>query len=274
MICMNRAIGLAAMLIGLTLLAMNLYGLTQDLRPGGLTSEHMRFGERDQVLSQTEFNEQVVRKRGESDAGYADRLVAVIADGMAHIDWERYPIDQFHQRVPIWENYILWAMSWLTPIPEYDRYNFVDISRSIARGIGICGGASMLMSELLADEGIEHRMVTVPGHVMIEARIGSNWQIYDPDFGVATGLSVDEAMADAIGFAEAYRSAGRYDAGVTVVIDGLARSHRYWDGVSHFVTKKYYFEKIAYLLKWFMPFVFVSAALLHFRFVADRIIKR
>jgi hypothetical protein len=30
-----------------------------------------------------------------------------------------------------------------------------------------------------------------------------------------------------------------------------------WDGVEHFMTKKYYFEKLAYLLKWPTPIIFI-----------------
>ena len=38
---------------------------------------------------------------------------------------------------------------------------------------------------------------------------------------------------------------------------------KYWNGTSHFITKKYYFEKIAYVVKWALPLsLFFIAAIL------------
>jgi hypothetical protein len=39
------------------------------------------------------------------------------------------------------------------------------------RGIDICGDASMIMSQILERNGIESKIVTFPGHVVVAATI-------------------------------------------------------------------------------------------------------
>jgi hypothetical protein len=52
-------------------------------------------------------------------------------------------------------------------IPEYERYHFSNPYNSIERGIGICGDASILMSQMLEKNGIEADILTFPGHVVV-----------------------------------------------------------------------------------------------------------
>ena len=39
------------------------------------------------------------------------------------------------------------------------------------RGVGLRGDASMLLSELLTREKIKNKIVTLPGHVMVEGTL-------------------------------------------------------------------------------------------------------
>lgn len=254
----KRLFAFCAYLVGFVLLAVNVYGLTQSLRPDDLHPPYLRFGGNDLKLNEDQFREQVSRRPDESDLGYANRLTTVIADGLAHVHWPKYPIDQFNQRVPIWENYILWSMSYITPIPEFKRYHFTTPDKSIERGIGICGDASILMSRMLDKSRIENRIITIPGHVLVEAKINGEWSAFDPDYGVVIGRSASMASLEPAVVKTLYLSSGhtRYDA--DFVASRLQENIRYWGGVDGFIGKKYYFENFAYIAKWFLPLALLS----------------
>ena len=254
----SSSIGIVMMLAGIALMLINLYGLTQSLRPGGIESEHLRFREIDQTLSQEEFELGVQPLPGESKLDYADRLTTTIAKGLAHIHWERYPVDKFHQRVPIWENFLLYGMSVFTNIPEYDRYHFVSPEKSIERGIGICGDASMLMSGLLDRHGIESKLITVPGHVLVMADIDGQSYVYDPDYGASFGSDVHLSGSHHEALMQVYLEAGHSDLEAFYIAQRVMGPPTVWEGVEHFVTKKYYFERLSYPLKWLIPITLLA----------------
>ena len=243
-----------SILVGLLLLAINVYGLTQSLRPEGLVPDVLRFKENDLKLPQQGFLEQTRREPHETKEDYANRLTKVIADGLAHIHWEYYDPDIYHQRVPLWENYILYLAGALTPIAEFERYHFTIPEKSIERGIGLCGDASMLLSELLNREGINNSIISIPGHVMVEADYGSQKQLLDPDFGVPLQNELTYYVRKPETLVQEYESYGYFNNGELLIKRGiLEEQYQYWDGASHFVTKKYYFERASYILKWVIP---------------------
>lgn len=252
--------------IGTCLLLMNLYGLTQSLRPEGLTPDVLRFGVNDISINHEELKSRIKKKVNETDELFARRITYDLAAGIAHIDWQEYDPDKYHQRVPIWENFILHIIGVLSPIPEFERYHFTDPQRSIERGIGICGDASMTLSGLLDANKIENKIVSFPGHVMVEAYIGNKTYLLDADFGVVLNNGIDyyKNASDEL-ISDFQSQLGRKGDGELVVAKGIkAGKIQHWDGTEHFVTKKYYFEKAAYILKWFIPFVLlVISFILH-----------
>lgn len=250
---MRSMFGVACLSLGLVLMNLNLYGLTRDLRPDGLVPPHLRFGERDLRTELPAFKAGVERRADESDERYVERLTQVIADGLAHVHWKRYDPDRFHQRVPVWENYILYLMGVITPIPEFERYHFSSVEKSMERGIGICGDASILMSQLLSRERIENEIINFPGHIVIEATVGGEQRVYDPDFGVVLSRSAQE-MIQSPGEAVAVYEASGFAAGEVAFLNrAFEEGFRRWQGPEHFITKKFYFEKVAYFLKWGLP---------------------
>ncbi|EAQ98914.2 hypothetical protein [Congregibacter litoralis] len=250
---------------GLVLLSLNFFGLTQNLRPEGLTPDVLRFGERDLLLSQNELEEEIVRGEQETDAEFLNRVTHSIADGMAHIHWERFDANRFHQQVPVWENYILWGMRYITKIPEYERYHFSNVEKSIERGIGICGDASILLSQILTTEGISNQIVSMPDHVIVVARLGDQEFLLDADFGVVAAISLNEAMLHPARLIAAYAAEDKYDSTVSEFTQALTHTNQRWDGPQAFITKKYYFEKLAYFLKWTIPALLLLVALFLFR---------
>lgn len=240
--------------IGFFLLSLNLYGLTQTLRPSEITEDSLRFGDGDQKLTYGEFVAGIRKIENEGDADYVKRLTHVIADGIAHIHWGKYHPEKFHQRVPVWENYILFAMGHLSGIPEFERYHFTQIEKSVERGIGVCGDAAMLMSLLLDKVNIENEIVSMPGHVMISAKLDHGVVLADPDFGVFLNNSPDYFMKNRNEFLKSYFNAGfQYNGAEAVYNSFMSKKHKRWAGVEHFVTKKYYFERISYVFIWLLP---------------------
>lgn len=249
-----RFFSVASFLLGLILLAVNLYGLTKSLRPEGLSPEVLRFSQNDLTLSKDDFFNSSLRISAETDYQYATRLTHVISDGMAHVHWERYDPNQYNQTVPVWENFILHLMGRFSGIPEFERYHFTIPEKSIERGVGLCGDASMLLSELLLREGISNKIITVPGHVMVEISTGGESILLDPDFGVVLRHDVATYLASPEQLEQEYNLNGFTNNGEQVVSDGIRSGKvKYWNGSQHFVTKKYYFERVSYLLKWLIP---------------------
>ena len=97
--------------ISIALISLNIWGLTQTMDLGNIEVESLRFKDADVTLSKDSMRSQLLRLKGESEPDYAKRVTKVIASGIAHVHWERYSPARYHQTVPIWENYILYALS-------------------------------------------------------------------------------------------------------------------------------------------------------------------
>lgn len=245
------------LIVGLLMLIINSYGLTKTLRPHSFEAEHLRFGANDITLALNEYQQLVQRQAQESNKEYSFRLTEVIAKGTAHIHWEQYAPEKFNQLVPVWENWLLYLMGKLSGIPEYERYHFVTPEKSIERGIGICGEVSMLMFSLLQREGISASILTYPGHVVVGAEIDGNKFVFDPDFGVVINGSPTDMISNPGLFEGQYLDAGYTVSDEAFFRNAYAQKPIEWDGPRHFITKKYYFEKISYWMKWVIPSLFI-----------------
>ena len=250
---------------GVILILINLYGLTKPIAPQNLKEENLRFSN-DQTLSFESALDNITWLDSDTPDSYADRINNTIAQRLAHVHWTRYAPSRFNQRIPIWENFILYSMSYLTNIPEYERYHFANPYRSLERGIGICGDASMIMSQLLDDNSIENQIITFPGHVVVSVKLESGRQwLYDPDFNVTLPYTVEEVNRNSRLISPFYYDKGYSNKEVSNLVNKYGLEYKVWDGVSHFITNKYYFEKAAYVFKWLMPIGFILIGLYLFR---------
>lgn len=266
----SALVGALCLVCGTLLLLINIYGFTQQLAPSSITTDNLRFKENDVTMTKSSFFENLPRKTGESDKEFAERLTHAIAATIAHIHWLDYPPAQFNQRVPIWENYILYFMGAFSGIPEYERYHFANPEKSIERGIGICGDTSMILSQFLQREGIENKILTFPGHVIVEADFGTHKQLLDADYGVALAQGMNFYRDNPDEFIRSYRAAGFINDAEEYLAQGIQQSVTYWNGTQHFITKKFYFEKIAYWLKWIMPFCMIFLGVLLYRSIRPK----
>ncbi|MBU3017177.1 hypothetical protein KO519_05625 [Paraglaciecola agarilytica] len=246
---------------GIILTSINLYGLTQEIRPKGLVEENLRFANDEPIIYEQAIKE-VEKLPEENNEEYASRLTKVVSKSIAHIHWnEEQNPHRFNQQIPIWENYFIFLMSKVTSIPEYQKYHFADYRRSLKRGIGVCGDASMVMSQLLNKNGIPNQILSYPGHVVVAAKMDDQRELlFDPDFGVAVPYTVKQVSASPDLIKPLYIAAGHTVGDANTISRSLGGDIERWNGVTHFITNKYYFEKVAYWLKWPFPiFLFCIA---------------
>lgn len=245
-------------IIGSGLLAVNFYGLSQSIRSEGLETSPSRF-ENDFSLSYEESLMAIKKRDNETEKEFLKRLTFVISQSLLHIHWDKEKdTSKFNQHIPIWENYFLYFMGVFTDIPEYKKYHYADYKRSLKRGIGICGDASMVMSGILDENNIENKILAYKGHVVVKA-ISSDGeeQVYDPDFGVTIGVSPQELKNNKTLVLDEYQSLGYSKEEAMALYRSYSLGHSEWDNVKHFITKKYYFEQFAYALKWPFPLLLI-----------------
>lgn len=248
---------LGLFLSGIILLLINTYGLSQDIRAEITSNQGLRF-KNDFPEDYNKTITLIEKKSDESDIEYARRVNSVISRGLAHIQWLEYEPEKFNQIIPIWENYFIYFMGKLSNIPEYQRYHYADYRRSLKRGIGICGDASMVLSQTLEKESIDNKIVSFPGHVVTRVNFSDGKEFtYDPDFGVVLPYSINEIQLKPSIVVKHYVDKGYTKEESISLAKIYAGELKVWDGVSHFITKKYYFEKIAYALKWPLPIALV-----------------
>lgn len=252
------------LIVGTALLAINIYGLFQPLRPAIFFNDELRFAN-DQPISFQESLLQIPKNKGESQLGYVIRMNELVAKSLAHIHWLRYEPQKFNQLVPIWENYILYAMGRYTDIPEYQRYHFANYQRSLKRGIGVCGDAAMILSQILNKQKIDNKIISFPGHVLVEAQITPDKSlVLDPDFGVVLPMSLTQLNQEPTKTTAFYLEQGYTANDIKLLLNEYNKPYKAWDGVKHFITKKYFFEKISYFLKWPLPIALILISLLFF----------
>ncbi len=258
--------GLATTVVGLALLALNLYGVFfASLRAPDAV------GYRDFAGSVTlPYAESVARLEAIPD-GDAVSLVTqatrVIHEGIAHLDpadVARFGPDRLHMTVPVWENYLLFALAYLKP-DTYRDYEFCSYRRTLERGVGRCGQQSLALVDFLSRRGLPTGFVDLGGHTVATADVGKgDWILLDPDYGAVIPFSIAQAEKapesvipyywnDQVVRRQAYRV---FDAQDNKVMIG---------GPSARWKRACPIEQVAYLLKWLLPGVLVFSGVLLLR---------
>jgi hypothetical protein len=244
-------------LLGLTLTMVNVYGLFHDVRSSRLNTEPSRFPN-DVSLNYEQSMHEIQPTADEPDIDYAHRMTNVISQSLAHIHWnEEADTTRYNQLIPVWENYFLYFMGKFSGIPEFEKYHYASYQRSLKRGIGICGDASMIMSQLLDKQGIKNQILSFPGHVVVAANIEGQEKVFDPDFGVAIPFSPEQIKTAPTQIFQHYKDMGYSSREIQGLMRAYNLGFKRWDGVKHFITNKYYFEKVAYGLKWPFPIILI-----------------
>lgn len=262
---MKKNITKVLFMAGIILLAINITGLFKTLRnPDLYTLENTiknRIG--DVKIQYPDIKEQLKRKEGEPDKDFMVRVNSLIHDGYAHY-WKKEGIEKFHMRVPVWENYLLYAASYINPA-RYERYEFSNYKKNLERGVGVCSGHSIVVKGILKENGINAELLDVGGrHVVVRAALGDSAIMLDPDFGVVVPFDTAALTANRELAREPYsRMADLYypeakEPYTTELMVEIFGNHKHVYDVNN------RFEYFSYWAIWFIPLLLMLPFLLAF----------
>jgi len=176
-----------ALVLGVILLGVNIYGLFKSMRNPAIYTEEVTLRNRigDVTIEYPEIKDLLKQEDGESNVDFAVRINKVVNDGFAHY-WRGEGIRKYHLRVPFWENYLLNLASYINP-KRYERYEFSNYKKNLERGVGLCSTHSTVVKGVLLEHGIKAELLDVGGHhVVVRAEFDNNTAyMLDPDFGIA-----------------------------------------------------------------------------------------
>lgn len=182
---------------GIILLLINITGVFRSLRNPELYDEEKTLKNRigDVTIRYPDIKDSLQRKAGENNRDFAVRVNRVVNNGFAHY-WKDEGIEKYHLRVPVWENYLLYAASYLNP-GKYKRYEFSNYKKNLERGAGLCSSHSIVVKGVLKEHGIPAELWDIAGHVVVRAQVEDTAAcILDPDFGIVVPADTAEIQAN------------------------------------------------------------------------------
>ena len=259
-----RTLNRLLFLFGILLLGFNTIGLFKSLRNPEIYREENNLKNRisDITIHYPQIKDLLMRRTGESNKDFAIRVNKIVNDGFSHY-WKEEGISRYNLRVPVWENYLLFAASFIQP-ETYRRYEFSNYKKDLERGVGLCSSHSIVVKGVLNDNGIDASLWDIAGHVVVRAQVDDHeWYILDPDFGVV--VPYDTAAIEAnpelvrpsyANMVDLYYPEAKdpYTTDHVVVIYGKAGNHTY--------TVDNWFEYFSYVTLWIIPFLFMLPFLL------------
>ncbi len=243
--------------IGLLLLGINICGLFKTMRNPAIYSEEKIIRNRinDITIKYPEILDQLKRKQSESNIDFAVRINKVVNDGFIHY-WKKEGIDKYHERVPVWENYLLYAASYIYP-SKYRMYEFSNYKKNLERGVGLCSTHSTIVKGVLLDNGMKAELLDVGGHhVVVRAELNDTaTYILDPDYGIVVPFDTAAITANPELVRAPYsKLAALYypDAKDPYTTDFLVEifGHR-----KHVYSIDNWFEYFSYWAIWIIPFL-------------------
>jgi hypothetical protein len=244
-------------LLGIFLLGINIYGRFKSLRNPAIYTEEKTLRNRisDITIKYPQVKDSLIRKDQESNKDFAIRINRVVNKGFAHY-WKEEGITKYNLRVPVWENYMLFAASYIDPV-EYKKYEFTNYKKDLERGVGLCSSHSIVVKGVLNDNGINADLWDIAGHVVVRAQVsGNEWEILDPDFGVVVpyDTAAIEANPEIVRPAYANMAALYYpDAKEPYTTDHIVEI--YGKEGNHVYTVNNKFEYFSYWAIWIIPFL-------------------
>lgn len=257
-------VGRLCLALGCGLLALNAYGMSRSVRSPLTTAEPFDFAH-----SQINEADETWRRLGALDpanrAEFAMEASRIIGEAMKHEPFSgtAAPSESFtdsHLVVPVWENYLLYAFSFLHP-STYRAYEFVDYRRAIERGIGQCGQQALAVVGFLETHGFNTGFADLSRHVVATAEVEpGTWYVLDPDFGLSIPHSVEDLAADQ-SLVESYYSTFNNPGSDLFRYPWLVYSEYppvlTYGGVRIRRPMGSLIEPAAYLAKWFLPILLI-----------------
>ncbi|MDA1169330.1 MAG: hypothetical protein O3A36_03260, partial [bacterium] len=178
--------------IGIILLLINIAGFFLPLRNPKITQVTAGFPQHRAIVTYQEARDILVRSPQSADE-YINRVTNTVNQAMLHY-WDAEKANTYHIRVPIYENYLIWAGKFIAP-SIYKMYEYCDAEKALERGIGLCSQHAIITTEIFRKNGLDAHIVGLNGHVVTTVRadtINDSWHISDADNGVVIPHSLEE----------------------------------------------------------------------------------
>jgi len=243
--------------VGILLLCINIFGLFKTMRNPEVYSEEKNIRNRinDISIKYPEILEMLKRKPNESNIDFAVRINKVVNDGFIHY-WKTAGIDKYHERVPVWENYLLYAASYINP-EKYRMYEFSNYRKNLERGVGLCSTHSTIVKGVLLENGIKAELLDVGGHhVVVRAELNDTaTYMLDPDYGIFVPHDTAAITANPELVREPYKNMAELyypDAVDPYTTDILVKI---FGDRKHVYSVENWFETFSYWAIWIIPFL-------------------
>lgn len=248
-----KSLKIALFILGLILLAINIFGLFKSMRNPDVYTEPRTGRLNDITIKLEDARKALVRKADESDKVFAIRVNDVVSKSMSHY-WKQEAVERYNMRVPVWENYLLFFVN---SFKKDNRYEFINYKKGLERGVGLCSSHSIVVQGVLLDNDMEAQLWDIAGHVVVRAKVSEDeWYILDPDYGLVVPHDISAIEADPEIVRPAYADLAslykpEYDDPYTtdhvVEIYGKEGNHIY--------TYNAAFEIFSYIAIWIIPFL-------------------
>lgn len=181
----RRAVAFAGIILlvpGTILMGANLAGVVMPLRAPTLAGTQGGYGAHDLRYSYSEAVRRLGWRADDTPAAFAARANDTVSGAVLHF-WTESRFREFRIVLPLWENWLIRLLGQIRP--AFTEYIFWDPWKTIERGVGTCGHVASALVGILRERGIDARMVTLFGHVVVTAEVAPGvWHIFDPDLGV------------------------------------------------------------------------------------------
>ena len=256
-------------LIGCALIAVNISGFFFSLRNNSIYQEPKVKFTNDITLTEKEVL-QAIAKDPSNIEDYLQTVNEAVNKGIAHY-WLDQGIDTYHLRVPIYDNYLLFGLSYVKP-DIYKKYEFCDFKKGIERGVGLCSQQAIIIEGILINKGIDSNIVGLDGHVVVQAQISqkdNQYWMLDPDYGVIIKTDIKEIENNPAIIRSYYSEKGYDDKTIEklVKIYGKEGNLVYDKGVVGYPDcsgKKILIEKLSYIFIWLFPLLFILPTFMTF----------
>jgi hypothetical protein len=247
-------LSLTSAAFGLVLLVLNLVGSLGTLRAPDIDGYVDFAGIATEASSRTLARLHALPDDPASFA-VAEEATRIFHEGIAHVDSadiRARGLSHYRMRVPVTENWVLFALSYLKP-DTYRDYEFCSYERAIERGTGRCGQQSLALVSFLEERGFETGFVALGGHAIATVRTAeAGWVLLDPDYGGVIPFDLAEAQSRPQDVLSYYWSDAARQNGIDELYGPDGNALRL-GGVRARYARACPIEKAAYAVKWLGP---------------------
>jgi hypothetical protein len=244
-------------IVGTLLLTINVYGQLTSLRNPEIFTEQKVFFKNDIVLTEDQVYAITNTAIGDRKV-YVKNVNVAVNQGVAHY-WNGEGLQKYHLQVPIYENYVLFVLSYIVP-QNFRKYEFLDYRRALERGVGLCSQHAIILAGILNEKGITSKIIGLSGHVVLTAQVdeeSNEWWVLDPDYGVVIPYDLDTIEKEPEIIKSFYAREGYDDATINLLIGIYNKDGNILVGVGEYSLMYRYFETASYILIWVLPLILI-----------------